>query len=902
MRRLFTSITASALLGTLPTARAQHHCVTEATPEQVQYLTMDIPERTDFLSLNKNIGIITWLPIAFHLVHPTNGNGGFQEYQIPGFLNNLNALFLPANIQFYQCGTTNEIHLDALYDFNGTDEGPLCDPHMVPNRINLFITNTIMLNGHSAFGFAHLPGGPDRILLRTSTTFGAGYSTVGHEFGHYFGLLHTWGLAEFGVTDELVNGTNCHTAGDRICDTPADPRYSSYVPNMCLSTNWPLDPNGQAYQPLPQLANNYMANCRSYPGSFTPGQLSRMAYTAFYDRNNLTCPDNGSLCHAEVHTYPYTQGFESTPHDWKDNPAGYSIFTQATGPTPTVGTGPDAAAEGQYYVYAEGDTWPSYAALLNGPCFDVSRLEHPVFKFKYHQSGTGCANSALYVIADRSMGTEPSYMQVAPGFPTIGDQGPGWHQGSYDLTPLKNYYFQLAVGGQSTSADCDLAFDDFVVEDVGCPGPGLMIAPLMPITCYGQNDGQLLAVPLGGSGNYSYLWSNGSTTALAQNLGTGWHSVRVTDNTTGCSTSRMRLLMEPERLELSWVVVQAAGPGQATGSIDLTPSGGVPYNGHNGIDDYVYSWSNGATTQDVSGLLPGVYTVTITDQWGCSTTATIVVYAAQSCTPQVTVFPDVQEFTQNLGLWQQATNDNFNWTRTSTFFTTPVNTGPEVASASGNTHYLTARSTNSGTSPRTASLISPCLDLTLVEHPHLQFLSHMYGDQMGTLSVSISTDGGSTWSAPIWQVSGQQNSTATSPWIARDIDLRPYRGVGARLRITATLPANAMRSDMAIDKLALVDMSSIYFDLADPVASTTASIRLHPVPANDRLNVVLDAELPEDAPYTILDAAGRVMAGGILAAGRLEHGLSIAELHDGLYLLRIGGPAGARTARFVVQH
>jgi hypothetical protein len=63
------------------------------------------------------------------------------------------------------------------------------------------------------------------------------------------------------------------------------------------------------------------------------------------------------------------------------------------------------------------------------------------------------------------------------------------------------------------------------------------------------------------------------------------------------------------QLALGSTHVNATCTGASNGSIDLTITGGVP--------GYTKSWSNGATTEDISGLAPGIYTVTVTDSRGC---------------------------------------------------------------------------------------------------------------------------------------------------------------------------------------------------------------------------------------------------------------------------------------------
>jgi len=97
-------------------------------------------------------------------------------------------------------------------------------------------------------------------------------STLTHELGHSFSLLHTHSSSN---GEELVNGSNCSSAGDLLCDTPADPKLSSStVSSNCEYIGTELDNQQNAYSPDPKNFMSYSRKeCRTL---FSPQQLAQM--------------------------------------------------------------------------------------------------------------------------------------------------------------------------------------------------------------------------------------------------------------------------------------------------------------------------------------------------------------------------------------------------------------------------------------------------------------------------------------------------------------------------------------------------------------------------------------------------------------------------------------------------
>jgi PKD repeat protein len=144
------------------------------------------------------------------------------------------------------------------------------------------------------------------------------------------------------------------------------------------------------------------------------------------------------------------------------------------------------------------------------------------------------------------------------------------------------------------------------------PVPALSVSN---VSCSGNIDGAANTSVTGGQSPYTYLWSTGITTQNISNLTAGSYVVTVTD-ANGCKGSATANITEPTAINVTSSVTNSSCA-SATGAISLTVSGGSP--------NYTYTWSNGATSQNVIGLTSGSYTVTVRDANNCQSVKTIVV-------------------------------------------------------------------------------------------------------------------------------------------------------------------------------------------------------------------------------------------------------------------------------------
>ena len=203
-------------------------------------------------------GSIDSVGIAVHILADALNPVTREEIELE--LDAVNIQFEQAGIHFFIC-SFGELYGQTSFS---ADQMDIVNRELhVDGQINLYIPRiftrigNIQLCGRASFPWEGDPH--ERYVVVSRKCLGNG-STLLHELGHFYGLLHTH---ETSNGAEFVNGENCSTAGDLLCDTPADPGIESDDMNGCEFTALLYDPNGDLYAPDPSLIMSYAPHeCR----------------------------------------------------------------------------------------------------------------------------------------------------------------------------------------------------------------------------------------------------------------------------------------------------------------------------------------------------------------------------------------------------------------------------------------------------------------------------------------------------------------------------------------------------------------------------------------------------------------------------------------------------------------
>lgn len=230
---------------------------------------------------------ITYVPVKFTVVGDANGNAYVDIDNVFAMLCDMNDDYRTQDVQFYMKDAVNSVRYsnnNTVYnDGAGIGASSFMVSNKVANCINIYMSASVtnqVASYYSPFG--------DYIFVLNQMTNGSS-STGSHETGHFLSLPHTfygWEGTNFndGTAPNTVGGdpvekfartgtgSNCASAADGFCDTPAD--YLSYRAN-CPYVGGGLDPTGVAINPEESLIMSYFAD--ACVDSFSTEQKGAMA-------------------------------------------------------------------------------------------------------------------------------------------------------------------------------------------------------------------------------------------------------------------------------------------------------------------------------------------------------------------------------------------------------------------------------------------------------------------------------------------------------------------------------------------------------------------------------------------------------------------------------------------------
>ena len=160
---------------------------------------------------------------------------------------------------------------------------------------------------------------------------------------------------------------------------------------------------------------------------------------------------------------------------------------------------------------------------------------------------------------------------------------------------------------------------------------GLTVSAAAVNTTCNSNNGTAIANITTGTGPYTYLWSNGAVTDSVTGVGAGTYMVTVTGQG-GCTATAAATVIASNGITLAVSAINTTcGNSNGVAIANITA----------GTGPFTYFWNTGATTDSVTNLSSGTYTVTVTSANLCTVTDSVVVNPSGGTNVTVTIAPPV---------------------------------------------------------------------------------------------------------------------------------------------------------------------------------------------------------------------------------------------------------------------
>jgi len=282
-------------------------------------------------------------------------------------------------------------------------------------------------------------------------------------------------------------------------------------------------------------------------------------------------------------------------------------------------------SSGYIYVTANGGVPPYQYSWSNGATTqDISGLHAGTYGVTI-QDANGCQVNLSQLI------TQPTQLTSTIAATPVSCNGASNGSVTFSAGGGTSPYTYLWNNGATTQSLNNISGGEYTVivhdangcslsNSVNVAEPAAIVLGISStnVSCHGGTNGTVTTTVTGGTGTIIYDWSNSATTASLTNVGAGNYSVIITD-ANSCTASASVTVTQPAALVINGTVANVSCAGGANGSIDVTVNGGVfPYS---------YLWSNGATTQNINGVIAATYNVTVTDVNLCTIADTFTVTA-----------------------------------------------------------------------------------------------------------------------------------------------------------------------------------------------------------------------------------------------------------------------------------
>lgn len=273
---------------------------------------------------------INSIPIKAHIVRNLDGTGGLELTDLNKAIESLNEIYKNAFMNFFLYEKINYINNNQSQNITKGSEKSIIESNYVSGIINIYFIDYVKNElEESICGYTDKSEKINVIVMKNSCT--TNDSSLSHEMGHFFSLTHTHGPSNSKQTTELVDGSNCDTDGDGICDTPADPKLSANtINNFCGYIGTETDAHGNTFNPDTRNIMSYSRKaCRN---KFSDQQFARMY--AFYKsiESQITTPEmeqkvalNDDLTKVKIYPNPASNGSVYIQSSLKDSTLHYKI-------------------------------------------------------------------------------------------------------------------------------------------------------------------------------------------------------------------------------------------------------------------------------------------------------------------------------------------------------------------------------------------------------------------------------------------------------------------------------------------------------------------------------------------------------------------------------------------------